>query len=505
MKRGGGILLRVGMIVAVMAGLMTQAVPAGALSAVEPAPIAQTSPLYITSYQRTLAGAKLGFVELHNTDKSVININGWSLQSGGQTIAAFDGGLIEPGGYVVLSSGDYVVNATIRATLNAPIVNDVLTLIPPIGSSYASTQYDLKRSGGGGTVESMWTRTTTQTGYSSSASSFAVSARQPYDSGFYVTPTVPGLEIVEIYPYSSDCSPFDKSALCGDYVKFRNTTGKDMIIENIVLRTDSGSVARTASNTISLDGVEIKQGEYKSVWLTDTDQRLNLTNSGGYIWLEDTWGLARYDTTLTKYESASSKQQGYAWAKNSDGTWQWTSTPSPNSSNVFTMPAVVETTSLGECPAGKYRNPETNRCRTIEEAVNALAACPEGQERNAATNRCRSTASAASASLTPCKEGQERNPTTNRCRSIASAVAELLPCDEGYERNPATNRCRKSQSSEIPGAAFPVEPVKDAANAAIAWWAVGGILLLGAGYGAWEWRHEILGGMRKVFTRGKIE
>ena len=119
------------------------------------------------------------------------------------------------------------------------------------------------------------------------------------------------------------------------------------------------------------------------------------------------------------------RDRGMAYARTGKG-WVWTTTPQPDRANLITLPVV----SVIECPAGKYRNPDTGRCRTVEEAVNELATCPEGQARSTETNRCRSLATLAKATLTACGEGQERNPLTGRCRSIASAVAELLPCDE---------------------------------------------------------------------------
>lgn len=167
-------------------------------------------------------------------------------------------------------------------------------------------------------------------------------------------------------------------------------------------------------------------------------------------------------------------------------------TARPTSANAIVSPAPKVTV----CPEGKYLNPETNRCKSIEETLNTLAACDEGYERNPITNRCRKIVTTAVKTLEPCKEGQERNPVTNRCRSIASAVAELLPCDEGYERNPATNRCRKvlaaSTASATTASKFVEHAKGDDWNA---WtWALVAVGATGAiGYGVYEWRHELRG------------
>lgn len=72
-------------------------------------------------------------------------------------------------------------------------------------------------------------------------------------------------------------------------------------------------------------------------------------------------------------------------------------------------------TALGPCPAGKYRNPDTNRCRSIETAVSQLKPCDEDEFRNPETNRCKKVATS---TLAACAVGQERNPETNRCRKV---------------------------------------------------------------------------------------
>jgi hypothetical protein len=271
--------------------------------------------------------------------------------------------------------------------------------------------------------------------------------------------------------------------------------GKTAIeLDDLVLRTDYYGNNRASSNTIALSGT-LAPGAVLVVDETDDGDTLSLTNSGGYVWLEDAWGLMRYDKTMQQYQSAGSDEQGYAYTLDERGEWQWTTTPWPTGQNIITAPVVV----AAECPAGKYRNPETGRCRTIEEAVNALTECEEGYERNPTTNRCRKIAVTTVATLTPCKEGQERNPATNRCRSIASAVAELLPCDEGYERNPATNRCRKAGADAVPEAAFPVTPAKAGAADAAGWYALAIVAAIAIGYGVWEWRAELGAAFKRLF------
>ena len=206
-----------------------------------------------------------------------------------------------------------------------------------------------------------------------------------YDDGLYAPPaTAAGLAIIEIYPYSSSCSPFDSSILCGDYIKIVNTSDHTIDLDEYVLRTDSSSASRTTANTFSLAGT-LQPGDTHVVSRTDTGAALSLTNSGGYIWLEDKWGIEQYTDTVAHYESAGSSRQGYSYALAEDGTWQWTSTPQPYGDNTITVP-IAE---AAPCPEGKYRNPDTNRCRNIEDVISDLVPCGEGKERSPETNRCR--------------------------------------------------------------------------------------------------------------------
>ncbi len=408
-------------------------------------------------------------------------------------------GWLEPGRHVVLAALG-AVDAVVTHRLDDWSATMPLVATRPVGLSvvygdYRANSVDIagdnilrKRVFGSTSYN-----TTFQDALSPSDITDSTATTHLFDDGLYVPPATTGdLQIIEIYPYSSSCSPFDTSILCGDYIKIANTGSKPIDLDDYTLRTDSSSASRTAANTFSLAGT-LQPGETYLAYRTDAGGALSLTNSGGHIWLEDKWGMRQYTETATRYLSAGSSLQGFSYAVADDGVWQWTSTPQPYGDNIITIP-VAE---VALCPEGKYRNPDTNRCRNIEEVIGDLVPCQEGYERNSTTNRCRKIASTGT-SLTPCKEGQERNPATNRCRSIASAIAELLPCDEGYERNPATNRCRKVQGGNVLGAEYPVEPYKQEGAAMATWWVVGGIAALAAGYGVWEWRREIGAGVSRL-------
>jgi hypothetical protein len=124
------------------------------------------------------------------------------------------------------------------------------------------------------------------------------------------------------------------------------------------------------------------------------------------------------------------------------------------------------TTVLAPCPAGKYRNPTTKRCRTIETVVS---------------------------SLSPCDEDEYRNPETNRCRKVSSAVTTLKPCDEGEERNPETNRCRKISivASSQDDLADIIDVPTRQTSGKINWLEMSILLGATSGYMVYEWRNEL--------------
>lgn len=327
----------------------------------------------------------------------------------------------------------------------------------------------------------------------------------PRGLGTYALPSqIPFVRIVEILASPADCAPNDTSLVCSDYIKLYNPSDIAADISSFRLRTDSGT--SVSGNAFKLPYI-IPAKSYITIAARDDGDPLSLTNDGGYVWFEDAEGILRYDDTMIQYPDASSTTKtGWAWIVTDEGTWAWTSTPQPNAVNKMTQPAVATavagvTSELAECSAGKYRYPETNRCRNIEEAIATLTACEEGKERNPETNRCRSIATLASAALAPCDDDQERNPATNRCRKIANAESSLHPCDEGQERNPATNRCRNIASSA--SATTFADPLGKPADQPSLHWLGGAVLLGAAGYGIYEWRSEISRAFRRFIPTGK--
>ncbi len=533
--------------------------PAKALEqAIETGPtnFLQDGPLQIVGYSWRLRGPGtvfnantnpriLEYIQLYNNSDDLIDLKDWQVILQNMTVIPVSSvpvdimsklqGRLEPRKHVIASYNTAVTGATYQlsgetiipvlatsSTYKAKIILHNTTA----SSDYRDVEYGLKFDSTD-TGTSYWQRSfsTTGEGYTSTFTASVALPIQLFDDGLYDTPEAPQVELSEVYAYSSNCAPEDISPLCGDYIKFR-LKGSVKNIEDYVVRTDNSSSSRTTSNTFSLANAE-ESSDFLTIRHDDSGKPLSLTNSGGYIWIEDKYAGIRYGDSIS-YPSFSSEHQAWSWMLDSDNVWKWTNAPQPGMPNKLSLPPLLVEV-VATCPDGKYLNPDTNRCRTVEEAVNALAACPEGQERNLVTNRCRSIVSAttelapcdegqernpatnrcrskvlAAATLVPCGEGQERNPTTNRCRSIASAVAELLPCDEGYERNPATNRCRKVLAAATTAGAAPTALVEEAKGTGWNVW-TGALVAVGAtgaiGYGVYEWRHELRGFGQKVVAK----
>ncbi len=238
-------------------------------------------------------------------------------------------------------------------------------------------------------------------------------------------------------------------------------------------------------------GTTIAPGEYRA--FTDTTMKFTLLNTSSRIVLTAVDGSTLGDTGVY-----TSPAEGYSWAL-INGTWQYTNQPTPGAANVVSASddTQIDTTDSGltPCSVGKYRNPLTNRCRTIETDVSMLATCDADQYRNPETGRCKKIAVT---TLTPCKDNQYRSEQTNRCRTIQTASVQK-PCKENQYRSEATNRCRNLPATTVPSAAFAVQPIKDTGAAFVGWWALGGVMTVAAGYAAWEWRREIRTMFEQIF------
>lgn len=287
-----------------------------------------------------------------------------------------------------------------------------------------------------------------------------------------IVPFCDGLVISEVLPNPEGT---DKG---NEFIELYNPTSDEIVLGGCVLKT-SGSSKEYAFT----DDLIMLPGEYRAFY--DSVTGLTLANAaGGEVLLTGTTS-----DFVTQYPA--SMLSNHAWIL-LEGLWHDSSKPTPSEPNILSAPeaspTIDEEVELEPCPVGKFRNPETNRCKNIQVTAASLTPCTVGQARNPETNRCRNIASLAS-SLVPCRQGQERNPETNRCRNVAGASTTQAECQPGYERNPDTNRCRKvaaaASASPSVGSTAPDAPQR--LNAVFLVTATIAVL----GYAVYEYRRDI--------------
>ncbi len=453
------------------------------------------SPLIITAYQASIDG--LDLVQIYNDSDDILSLNGMNLRYSNKANATVIfsvplDGLMRPNSHILIAATDVLASSANVAVRFMPS-GWAPKAVWLESASFASVTLpaDVKTDG------VIYKRSKTTTGYSTAVSALntALSGNSIEADMMYIIPPSPALKVVEVLARAKTCSPFDVDVTCNDYVKLEMLPGFDPATAASYRLRTGGSESIT--NDFSLANASVRNG-YLLLSQRNDNEPMSLSNGGGYIWLEDTYGLVRYGETLVEYADGGSETYvNQSWALNDQtASWQW-GIPSPFGENIFHEPAPEVVVTLADCPAGKYRNPETNRCRSIEEAVSELASCEEGKERNPLTNRCRSIITTAAANLSPCEAGQERNPLTNRCRQVLAASQSLAPCDEGQERSRETNRCRKVVAGASNNLAS-VEDVKSPSKATSPpWLLIGAALLFALGYAIYEWRQEIL----RIFRR----
>ncbi|HTE57207.1 MAG TPA: lamin tail domain-containing protein [Verrucomicrobiae bacterium] len=269
-----------------------------------------------------------------------------------------------------------------------------------------------------------------------------------------------------------------------EFIELYNPTADKVGLQGCALSITGSSKSFTFTDQVLLPG------EYKAFYSAATG--LALPNAaGGEVVLSGTQEIA------VQYPPLLADNQTWSVV---DGMWGM-GTATPEAANVLAVTTDPETNpetpATEACPTGKYRNPETNRCKTAD-APSQSSDCAAGQERNPETNRCRSVATATSA-LATCKEGQERNPATNRCRAVAAATTAPQPCGEGEERNPETNRCRKVAAEPKPSTQAAAAAGKQPGKVH---YAVLGLVVAGvAGYGLYEYRQDLKNYLARFYAR----
>jgi hypothetical protein len=460
------------------------------------------SPLIITALQ--VSDGMPGFVQIYNNSDTIVQLDGWSIQLGladqntPLTLVHLEYWL-RPRSYAVFSYEGIISRADGYYGVTGTAMGTSLSLVPTTNNTAA---YNVQF-GSLPATTTWWERTVPANGKYTDTHKFVAAAAQAplYGQGIYRPPIdAAGLKIVEILPNARNCSPSETAIDCNDYIKLYNATNVSIDLSQYRLRSDSNGLKSSSTNTFTLTGM-LSPFSYTTITTRDTGEPMSLTNTGGFVWLEDFYGVAQYEVMDRPYEDASaSSKKGLSWAFDMrDGVWKWM-VPAPNAPNYWSPESAGRGSETAakttDCGPGRERNPDTNRCRNIVSTTsNSFTPCKPGQERNPETNRCRAVAGA-SISPKPCAADQYRNPETNRCKKIGTTNG-LVPCKEGQERNPETNRCRK-----VTLAASDIASVKDIKSEsktnATGWWFAGAAVLIAVAYGIYEWRQDILQRLRSI-------
>lgn len=483
-------------------------------------------PWMITAYSTT--AYRLNYVQIYNASSGVAALDGWTL------FYAVNGveyelpvvlqGSVRPQSSVVVADAVSVPTALfqydapeVEAGVNVRV--NGLRLAAAEDSAYLDHSVTASYPSGSAVDETYYmsrNRSTSTGNYLTSFTTNTTPPNQLVQDALYMRPADTALRIVEVLANPRSCSPLELAGDCRDYVKLYNPTDAPIELAEYRLRVGYSGQGATSSNTLQLGGTLVP-GAFASY-------EIGVTNSGGWVWLEDMYGAAQYDATVVEYVDASAEsKKGYSWALGSEG-WNW-ATPRPSAANLLlsSEDAAAVTSGLVPCTTGQYRNPETNRCNNIK-TTQTLTPCRADQYRSTETNRCRNIASTGStltpcdadeyrspdtnrcrkliantSSLVPCKAGQYRSEETNRCRSLTTASASLKPCAADQERNPETNRCRKKLSGDG-DVGFAVVDTPTGKDEFASWLALGGLGVVSLGYAGWEWRREMWGGIGKVFA-----
>ncbi len=516
-------------------------------------PVAQHQGIVVSQVQTSGGTGKTAeeLIEIYNNSDSDVDVTKWSILSdtSAPVIYTFSPAVNEPGNYVVLPARSYFVIATpafVSAHVNEGFSPDDSFANSKISNSNGSIRIiDASAnfvsgvawgsgtiadgnpmaalSSAGGVIERIAIDTLVYQDTLDNKSDFKTGQlRQSYQIGSIrdvydaclniegVSELVPegwlrdkktGNCTESIVEVKNNCEGIAISEiganLAKQYIELHNPTNRDIDLKGCILMTN-----RSTKQYIFPSETTLTTQAYLSVYIETTDLTLTKTTSGTVYFLSED-GLREVDSVSYKDLDPDT-----SWSKIND-KWQQTFSLTPGDQNQMLayLPCdngYIRNELTGRCNKqavaalptpckdGQYRSEETGRCRAIALAGSTLTPCKEGQYRSEETNRCRSIATTTS-SLKPCNDDQFRNPETGRCKKIASTDDILKPCDAGYERNPETNRCRKVVNSITDAAAipFPVESINDGAKIFAAWWALGGVLLLGACYAVWEWRQEI--------------
>lgn len=439
------------------------------------------------------------FIEIYNNSPQDISLDGWSIQirsasgSLSRTVSLVKS--LQPNQYALVASTAHpslcpVSDFTCFAAVMTPtggtvqIINDTNQVVDTLGWGTAVFGEGTIAPAPWLTVLSLQRKsstTNTLQDTDSNSSDFIAAEQSPRHGGLYIPAVTP--------PTDTSPPPTLPTPACAELQITEivpNPSGDDGGHEFVELYNDSttpislvGCSLKVGSNSMPLSGL-IEPGYHVYYGLTLPN------SSGGTVELTDGTAVLQSIT----YPANMKDDESYGIV---DGQWFGGLVASPwgiNTLPIISVASANEAETPVSCLPGKYRNPETNRCRNIE-TPSSLTPCRIDQVRSPETNRCRSASS--TTTQTPCKPDEVRSQDTNRCRKVASASTRT-PCKPGQERSPETNRCRKVAILKSK------DPIRTPANTArpISFYALGIMALLAFAYALYEYRDVVRKGILRL-------
>jgi hypothetical protein len=126
-----------------------------------------------------------------------------------------------------------------------------------------------------------------------------------------------------------------------EFIELYNSNDKAFDLSGFVLQ-----VGTTTVHTYRFpDGSSIEPHKFSAFYSSDTN--LSLSNNDGQVKLLDPDA-----NVLSQTDEYTAAKDGYAWV-NADGLWQWTTTLTPNATNIITAPPTSKKTSKAASSSAK--------------------------------------------------------------------------------------------------------------------------------------------------------
>lgn len=264
------------------------------------------------------------------------------------------------------------------------------------------------------------------------------------EDGYGKTSQCKGLVFTEVLSYY-------ETLKSEQFIELHNTNSEQLLM--------NGCKIKYKNKTYDLNGI-IKPDGYFAYYPIDFSLTKNPNNSNTIEIIDANGDVI----DKMSYPNGQRKATSYALiGYDGDGKeiWKTTYAPTPGEPNNYQE--------YKTCESGKVINKETGNCVKVTSVSERI-----------------------------CKEGQYLNLLTGRCKKIETSKAKT--CKEGYYYNPNTNRCRKIKENN--GANYDLKPETfEEKSSFIAIYAILGVILVGAIYIIYEFRHQIAKHFRKVFRR----